>query len=208
MIRSEQPNVWPAPSARVNIVRLWSVCINVSGLGSCPRPRWRSAQSDPHNHIGLGGRFGFSGSQAAVRLSGHLPCAARRLREPIGVADRRRQAIASGRRYASGLIGAAARQHRPGDARQLVGQCDDVLVRPCQRSARPSAKRRLAIDQVRRQRVRSIPLSAISPNPAMLWTRRRPGAARRSCTTTRGTIVESAGRDEEEICPGRTEKRS
>ena len=28
-------NVWPAPSARVIFVWLWSVCFNVSGLGFC-----------------------------------------------------------------------------------------------------------------------------------------------------------------------------
>ncbi len=49
-------NVWPAPSARVIFVWLCSVCFNVSGLGGFPRPRWRSAQPDPHNHSDLEGR--------------------------------------------------------------------------------------------------------------------------------------------------------
>ena len=49
-------NVWPAPSARVIFVWLCSVCFNVSGLEGFPRPRWRSAQPDPHNHSGLEGR--------------------------------------------------------------------------------------------------------------------------------------------------------
>jgi len=79
------------PVRKVIVVRLWSVCINVSGLGLSTRPRWRSAQPDPHNHIGLGGPFGFSGFQAAVRLSGHLPFTTRRLRQPAGVAVRRGQ---------------------------------------------------------------------------------------------------------------------
>src|SRR6202047_926921 len=45
----------PRPQG-VIVARLWSVCINVSGLGLCSRPRWRSAQPDPHNHSGLRGR--------------------------------------------------------------------------------------------------------------------------------------------------------
>jgi hypothetical protein len=49
-------NVWPAPSARVIFVWFCSVCFNVSGLGGFPRPRWSSAQPDPHNHCDLEGR--------------------------------------------------------------------------------------------------------------------------------------------------------
>ena len=71
-------NVWPAPSARVFGWWLRSVCVNVSGLGVWPRPRWRSAQPGPHNHSGLGRPFDFPGSRAAVRLSGHLPFTTRR----------------------------------------------------------------------------------------------------------------------------------
>ena len=55
------------------LIWLWSVCFNVSGLGSRPRPRWRPARPDPHNQSGLQvGPFKLSGFQAAVRLSGHL----------------------------------------------------------------------------------------------------------------------------------------
>jgi transposase, IS5 family len=46
-------NVWPAPSARGFCNLAWPVCINVSGLEVDPRPRWRSARSGPHNHVGF-----------------------------------------------------------------------------------------------------------------------------------------------------------
>jgi hypothetical protein len=61
-------------------------------------------------------------------------------------------------RFVCGLISAAARQHRPGDARQLVGQRhdDDVLVCPRQQSARPPPKWRLALDQVRQHGSRAV----------------------------------------------------
>lgn len=75
-------NVWPAPSARVICRSRGSVCVNVSGLGITSRPRWRFAQSGPHNHTGLDRPFNGSGFQAAVRLSGHLLLTARRFARP------------------------------------------------------------------------------------------------------------------------------
>ena len=48
-----QFNVWPAPPASVFRDPVWSVYANVSGLGAMPRPRWRSARSGPHKHIGV-----------------------------------------------------------------------------------------------------------------------------------------------------------
>ena len=69
---------------------------------------------------------------------------------PAELVDAARAISSSSRCFASGLIGAAARQYRPGDAGELVsqGDDDDILVRPRQQPACPSAERRLAIDQV------------------------------------------------------------
>jgi hypothetical protein len=151
-------NVWPAPSARVIVVRLWSVGINVSGLGSCARPRWRSTQPDPHNHSGLGGRSMFQVLKLpfdcqAIFFSPHADFGDPASSSLINV---RRQSLSSYR--SCRLISAAARQHRPGDAHQLVGQRhdDDVLVRPRQQSARPPPKWRLALDQVRQHGSRAV----------------------------------------------------
>ena len=36
---------------------LWSVCVNVSGLGPKPRPRWRYARPGPHKLLGVERRF-------------------------------------------------------------------------------------------------------------------------------------------------------
>jgi hypothetical protein len=53
---------------------------------------------------------------------------------PASLINAARAISSCSRCFASGIIGAAVRQHRPGDARELVGQRhdDDVLVRPRQ----------------------------------------------------------------------------
>src|SRR4029077_20769875 len=82
----------------------------------------------------------------------HTQTSATRRRKLVNTA----QAISSCRR--SGLISATVRQHRPGDAGELVGPGydDDILVRPRQQSARPPAKRRVAFGQVPQHSSRTV----------------------------------------------------
>ena len=56
-----------------------------------------------------------------------------------------------GRQLAAGVIGAAMRQDRPGNARQLVGQRnnDNILVRSRLQPTCPPAKRRLPLNEIR-----------------------------------------------------------
>ena len=61
-------------------------------------------------------------------------------------------------RFVAGVVDTTTRQDHPGDARQLVGQRnnDNILVRPRQQSARPPAKRRLLLNQVRQHGARAM----------------------------------------------------
>ena len=55
-LRCHTRNVWPAPSARVFSSGSEQSASTYPVSGCVPRPRWRSAQPDPHNHSGLEGR--------------------------------------------------------------------------------------------------------------------------------------------------------
>lgn len=119
-----------------------SVCVNVSGLGIMSRPRWRSAQSGPHNQTGLDRSFNGPGFQAAVRLSGHLPFTTRRLAATISPAADDLLFLCRGdRRIEAALLA----QHRPDDAREFGGQRNhhDILVCPFRQATHPPAQRRI-----------------------------------------------------------------
>jgi hypothetical protein len=163
---------------------LWSVCFNVSGLGSRPRPRWRSARPDPHNQSGLQSERPPSGPFKGVRFSSR--------RSTVGPSSfyltqtsvtRRREwtprAILAlcGHRFVAGVVDTTTRQGHPGNARQLVGQRnnDNILVRPRQQSARPPAKRRLLLIRVRQHGARA--MDQVLANESCSSNLRRPCGA-------------------------------
>src|SRR5205085_3323543 len=93
--------------------------------------------------------FTLSGCRTAVRLLGHLASTTRRLSRLPDDADR--PAVHSALcPYVCGIEAAATHQHRPSDARQLIGKRHHhrVLVSSRHKSHHPSSEGRVAPDQI------------------------------------------------------------